>query len=470
MTPDATATGTPSPARLAAVQAVTRALRGRGFVHEHLRHLRVSGRLVGRDAAVATDLALGAVRHALTIRHLLRRLARYDERRVRDDLRAILYTAAYALIYQPRVPDYAIVSEFVALTAGRIHRRAAGMVNAILRSLSRAIVERTTTWIDRDPCCIRTGWNTACRFARPVLPDPQPPGQPLAWLAAAAGLKQPMLARWIRHFGWKRAEQAAWASQAIPAIVLQRNRLRCPPQQFEHAVRNEFGPEVEFVGDAAFVPPSAPVASSMLVRGGLAWVQDLTARAAADAVAARPGQRVLDLCAAPGGKTVALAVAMKDQGILVACDVAERIGQVRAACDRLGLSCVRCESVHPDDAPAGLFDAVLLDVPCSNTGVLARRPEARLGFTDAKLASLVQLQQRLLERAAARVRPGGRLIYSTCSLEYEENEALIEAFCRREPGWRLESGTLTIPSWGPRLADWRDGGFVARLVRASDAA
>ncbi len=469
--PAATADRSGLSARLAAVQAVTRVLRGRGFVHEHLRSLRQRGRLDGRAAAVATDLALGAVRHAITIRHVLRRLARYDERHIRDDLRAILYTATYALIYQSRVPDYAIVSESVSLASRRIHRRAAGMVNAILRSVARAIVSRCEPWHDRDARRVRTGFDSACVFDRPVLPEPDPPARPLAWLAAAAGLKQPLLARWVRHFGWQGAEQSAWASQAIPPIVLQRNSLRCSPQDFERRVRDEFGDAAEITTEAAFLPPSAAVAGSVLIREGLAWVQDPTARRAARTLAVEPSQRVLDLCAAPGGKTLALAIDMHDRGTLVATDLPERIDAVRQAVRRLGLSCVQVRLVGPEAggdprlSPDERFDAVLVDVPCSNTGVLARRPEARLGFTDAKLASLVRLQRELLEIAARCVRPSGRLVYSTCSLEQDENEAVVEAFCRQHDGWQVDSSELTLPGWGPRLSDWRDGGFAARLVR-----
>jgi 16S rRNA (cytosine967-C5)-methyltransferase len=116
------------------------------------------------------------------------------------------------------------------------------------------------------------------------------------------------------------------------------------------------------------------------------------------------------------------------------------------------------------DGPA--FDAAIVDVPCSNTGVIARRPEARLSLKSPKLAALAPLQRELLERAAATVRPGGRLIYSTCSIEPEENEAVLAAFLQTHPEWRAGEQHTQLPRWGPRLADWRDGGFAAVQFKA----
>ena len=136
---------------------------------------------------------------------------------------------------------------------------------------------------------------------------------------------------------------------------------------------------------------------------------------------------------------------------------------------RLGLTCVRVNltSARAARGPVEpeLFDAALVDVPCSNTGVIARRPEARLGLAPEKLKSLVRVQKGLIRKAARSVRPGGRLVYSTCSLEPEENESVVGGFLTGHSDWRLDVQQTTLPAWGPRCADWCDGGFAARLVR-----
>lgn len=182
---------------------------------------------------------------------------------------------------------------------------------------------------------------------------------------------------------------------------------------------------------------------------------------------------MLDLCAAPGGKSVVLALALCDRGEIVACDRApDRLARVDENATRLGLKCIRTQLL-PDDVADVLnlfprFDAALVDVPCSNTGVIARRPEARLGLTPRKLRALVETQRHLLRRAAACLRPGGRLVFSTCSLEPEENEQVVAEFLAENPPWRLDVQETTLPAWGPRLSDWHDGGYFARLVQTTN--
>ena len=194
----------------------------------------------------------------------------------------------------------------------------------------------------------------------------------------------------MARFGPERAEAVAWASQAVPVSVLQRNPLRATPAVFEQALRASFGESVELPGDAAFIGPSSSLLDTPAFTAGLAFVQDATAHAAARAIAAQPGERVLDLCAAPGGKSVVLALDLRDRGEIVACDrVSGRLALVEENLARLGLKCVRTQLL-PDEVADALnapprFDAALADVPCSNTGVIARRPEARLGLTSRKL-------------------------------------------------------------------------------------
>jgi 16S rRNA (cytosine967-C5)-methyltransferase len=176
-----------------------------------------------------------------------------------------------------------------------------------------------------------------------------------------------------------------------------------------------------------------------------------------------PGSRVLDLCAAPGGKTTHLAELMQDRGRVVACDVDEqRLQTVSLLARRLGLTIVETCRLRPgpdEGLPPGPFDAVLADVPCSNTGVLGRRPEARWRLRPEDLAELVALQARLLRLAAGAVRPGGVLVYSTCSIEPEENRDLVRAVLPALPDFRLEAEEELVPG---RPAD---GGYWARLRR-----
>ena len=450
--------------REAAAKAVRAALTGECFAAEKLSELRIAARLDPREAGFAREIALGALRHAHTIDCVLAALARYDRRRVDAKLRALLYTAAHQIIWMQRVPPFAAVDQAVDLARSIASRHAAGMVNALLRKLSEAIESRDVPWQALDPRLVRNDWSRACAFSRPVLP---PPDNRQAFLAAATGELESRFSSLVECFGIERAEQIAWASQAVPVTVAHRNPLCIEATAFGDEVRRQFGDTAELVGDTVFLPPSARVIESGLFRAGQLHLQDATARAAATLVGAQPGESLLDLCAAPGGKSIVLAQRMNNDGRVVAADVsADRLALVRENADRLGLSCIETRLADQVDSRAEQFDAVIVDVPCSNTGVIARRPEARFGFTRKKLESLIRLQRELLDKAARRARPGGRLIYSTCSIEPPENEQLVAAFIEANSAWSLTSQESTLPNWGPQLSDWRDGGYAALLHRA----
>ena len=451
-------------ARAAAHEAVSAVLRREGFVSEVLAGLRQAGRLAPRETGLATETALGTVRHLLTIETVLRSVATYEPHNVAPELRAVLCTAAYQALWLDRVPLFAAVNEAVALAHERVSHRAAGMVNAVLRRLTGAIETRVTAWQPGAPHQVRTGWAQACALRQPVFPPADPDLE--AYVAAAAGERPARLRTLVERLGWEAALQVAWASQAVPPLVVQRNRGRVDAAAFTAAVRAAFGADVLCDGDTAYLTPGTALVDAELFQAGLCYVQDSTAQAAALLVGAQPGERVLDLCAAPGGKTALLAAAVGARGEVVACDVApQRLIQVSANADRLGLACVRTHLLSAD-GPTGVegrFDAAIADVPCSNTGVLARRPEARLGLTAQKVASLADLQRGLIRQAAACVRPGGRLVYSTCCLEPEENERVVDDFLFDQPAWRLVEARTTLPAWGATAAEWRDGGFAALL-------
>jgi 16S rRNA (cytosine967-C5)-methyltransferase len=181
------------------------------------------------------------------------------------------------------------------------------------------------------------------------------------------------------------------------------------------------------------------------------------------ALSPEPGSRVLDMCSAPGGKTTQLAELMRNQGQIVACDVDdERLRTVSELAARLGITIietVRLGSERNEEPPPGPFDTILVDVPCSNTGVLGRRPEVRWRLRPDDLKHLVPLQTKLLLQAAERVRPGGAIVYSTCSIEPEENRAVVDAVLQAMPELTREADEAQVPGKPA------DGGYWARLRR-----
>ncbi len=457
--------------REAAHAAILGVLTRQMFVSETLGRLRDEMRLSGREAGLATEIALGAVRHIHTLETILSAVARYEPTRVQPPVRAILLAGAYQAIWMDRVPLFAAVNESVTLVRKLMRRKSVvGMVNAILRRLSNAIGERRGVWQPGHRRQARVSWDSACEFSRDIFPASD--GDDQAYTAAAGGERPERFAILADRFGADAAAQITWASQAVPAVVLHRNALRIDTDAFQQRIDATYGPDVTCETDRVFLPPGAKLLDSELFRDGLMYVQDSTAQAAARLVDARPGERVLDFCAAPGGKSVALAVKMEDRGEVVACDTApQRLIQVSASADRLGLTCIHRHLLDGDDVSESLsggFDAALVDTPCSNTGVIARRPEARLGFTARKVASLNQLQAGIIRRAARLVRPGGRLVYSTCCLEPEENQHIVAGFLADNPEWRQVTPAdtaTTLPDWGATPGAWRDGGFAVRLER-----
>jgi 16S rRNA (cytosine967-C5)-methyltransferase len=188
-------------------------------------------------------------------------------------------------------------------------------------------------------------------------------------------------------------------------------------------------------------------------------VQDHSSILVASALAPQPGMRILDLCAAPGGKTTHLAELSDNRGKITACDIDQRrLDTVTALCQRLGAKGVETVLLkETDEPPAGPFDAALVDVPCSNTGVLGRRPEVRWRLKPTEFQHLIRLQTKLLFQAIERVKPGGVIVYSTCSIEPDENEGVVQAVRRGIKGLALEAEHTSVPG---RPAD---GGYWARL-------
>jgi 16S rRNA (cytosine967-C5)-methyltransferase len=201
-----------------------------------------------------------------------------------------------------------------------------------------------------------------------------------------------------------------------------------------------------------------------VVRDGLCQPQDCASQIAVNLSPPRPGEFVIDLCAGVGTKSTQAAELMKNEGIVLATDIDERkLANVVEGAARLGLSIVQTTSLDAlDSALARVgrpLDVIVVDAPCTNTGVLARRPEARYRASQKTLASLVKIQCELLDSAASLAGPQTRIVYTTCSLEKEENEDQSRAFCNRHPDWRAVNESFTLPDLD------RGGGYAAVLMR-----
>ena len=418
-------------------------------------------RLSRRDRDLATELVFGCLRRRGTLDQVLGAFSRRPVRRIQARLLEVLRVGAYQLLFLDKVPPAAAVNE-AARCAGRVSSKAGvGFVNACLRALARAIRGKDDKPPEDPRTAIPLGDGLWCHLDRPVLPDPT--SDQAGFLAAAHSHPRWLVERWLARFGHEETTRLLEHDNRAPAVVLRVNRLRARRHELlDHLAREGHWGKPLGEGHVA-LDHRGSVAGLAPLRQGLCTVQGVAASEAARLLGPRPGEMILDLCAAPGSKTAQLAELSGDQATVVAVDNSlDRLRLVAQNAQRLGLRSIRPIAANASrcgEVLATRFDAVLLDAPCSNTGVLARRAECRWRLSPETIERLAEVQKQLLAAAARALKPGGRLVYSTCSLEPEENERVVESVCSRRRELRVVESRYLLPT---QTND--DGGYVA-LVR-----
>ncbi len=394
---------------------------------------------VSQGRAFVTEIVYGVVRRHRTLLFFRERLAM---RRPAAPIEAVVLAALYELFFLDDTQPFATVHEAVEAARALAGRHAASFVNAVLRRAQREEKE------------LRAALELAPPGVRLSHPDS-------------------LLQRWRQHYGDSRAEALCAWDNTRPETVLRVLGSRATAAEliaragFENItlVRHHARPD-----DCLVLPRGVSVESLPGYSDGWFAVQDPSTLGAVDLLAPRPGEVVIDSCASPGGKAAAIWDRMNGQGTLVACDIHEdRVKRLKENFVRLkmdGVHVALTDSADRSHVEAAIKaakmpppDAILLDVPCSNTGVLRRRADARWRFDEIRLAQLTELQARMLDTAAAILRPGGRIVYSTCSLEAEENERQIQRFLAAHSGFKLEAEFKSFPPESKM-----DGAFAARLA------
>jgi 16S rRNA (cytosine967-C5)-methyltransferase len=426
------------------------------FVQEILDQSLRTSLLAPADRRLVTQLVYGVLRRRGTLDALLRPRVNRQPHHVEPWIWEALRLGAYQLLLLTHVPPHAALNETVELAEFMGAPRAKGFINGVLRSLLPLLTQDQTTASGPDALPIADG--VYRKLGQPVLPEPA--ASPVEYLSDAFSLPGWLTSRWLERFGWEECLRLGfWFAGPVPLCV-RVNSLRSDRATF----LQKLGADAEPGGhpQAVRLRSHMPVTEIPGYAEGLFVVQDESAMHVASALAPEPGQRVLDLCAAPGGKTTHLAELMRNQGKVVACDVEGRkLEPLVETCRRLGVTVVdtvALDSQH-SEPPPGPFDAVLVDVPCSNTGVLGKRPEARWRLQPADLRHLVTLQARLLLQGCERVGSLGKVVYSTCSVEPEENRRVVEAVLGDLPNFTLEAEGES------RAGRPADGGYWARLRR-----
>jgi 16S rRNA (cytosine967-C5)-methyltransferase len=400
-----------------------------------------------RDRALAGEIATGTLRWQSAFDHVIATFAGRPLRKLDSEVIDILRLTIFQLLHLDRVPASAAVKDAVDMAGKAGKRSAAGLVNALLRRVTR---ERG-------------------KLPLPVRPaDLSDRGAALAYLSITLSHPEWLVARWLDRHGF--AETEAWArfNNSSAPLTIRANTLKITRDDLAGALRGA-GIETEPAGrapDGLIVRRGNPL-QTPLCEEGLFFVQDEASQLVGEFAGARPGERILDACASPGGKTTAMAAAMKGEGLVVASDVrARRVGLLAQSVRHSGAGNIRI--VQADAAwplPfGGRFDRVLLDAPCSGLGTVRRDPDIKWRRTEAELTGLARGQVVMLEHGGEAVADGGRLIYATCSSEPEENEGVVETFLSLHPEFRQDGAPFrTLP-----FRDGLEAFFAAMLVKTKD--
>lgn len=440
---------------------------GATFAHELLQQACEQEQLRKRDRAFLHELVLGILRRSRTLDAVLAGYSREPLAELSPEVLEALRLGVYQLLYLDGVPAFAAIHSAVDALPRDASRRA--YVNGVLRAVDREC-RRVPREQDRGGASARKRLLIQGRkvafFSREVFADPEE--DLVLHLAQITSHPNALVRRFLERWGREAAEELLERSNRPPPLSVRVNALRGSVEDLLALLAREGIAAAPGAAQGAVRvrAPAAELVRTESFRQGWCTIQDETAMKVAPRLEPRPGEQVLDLCAAPGGKTSHLAELAQDAATILAVDRDDgRMARVRAVVERLGLKGVRpvaldpLASAWPASLPAS-FPRILLDAPCSNTGVLARRPEARWRFDEQGLAALAEQQGRLLGVAERHLAPGGRLLYSTCSLEPEENRLQVRRFVAQHPDLRWLESEETLPSASG------DGGFFAVLEKA----
>lgn len=405
--------------------------------------------LDSRDAALATQLCFGELQNQMLLDFYLSKFSNIPLKRMEDKVVQVLRLGAYQMLFLDKIPHSAAVNSAVALTKTHCKNpRAAGMVNGILRSLERSLNNLPTI----------------------------PQKDPVSYLSTLYSHPEWLVREFILTLGTDETAALLAANNSQPPTTVMVNTTRTTAAELA-AKLGEERVEVQphpWLDNCLLLSKTGDLERLSAFQDGLFYVQDPASRLSIEAAGPEPGMRVLDCCAAPGGKSFAAAIRMENRGEIISCDLhPHKKKLIQAGADRLGLSIVAPMTADGKEFRPkweNAFDLVLVDAPCSGLGVIRKKPDIR--YKDpAPLEELPAVQSAILANAARYVRPGGVLLYSTCTLLPRENEGVVQAFLAEHPDYKEESFTLPgpvgpVPSGMVTLWPHRhgtDGFFICKL-------
>lgn len=443
-------------AREAALETILRVHCTGSYAHILLSKILERSRLKTRDKALATELVYGTLRNEGTLDWVLSHYAVRPLQELSPEILDILRLGAYQLLYTKKIPAYAATNESVELAKKYTGPGIARFVNALLR---RVIKEKDK------------------------LPWPKLEEDPVSHISLVYSHPRWLVEMWIEELGLKDTIALCKVNNARLPVVFRVNTLKITPAGLKKRLE-ERGLRVAatpFAPEGLVVERGGAISEFPEFNEGLFQVQDESSMLVSYAVGPKPGELVLDLCAAPGGKTTHLAALMKNKGRIIAVDLhAHRLRLIEENCERLGVKIVKLiqgNATKLEGLISEKVDRILVDAPCSGLGTLGRRPDSRWRKSVEAIKQLAVLQSQLLESASSFVKIEGVIVYATCTISRRENQEVVEEFLKRHPEFVLERVSDYLPVEIPSVTEWlqllphvhhTQGFFMARLKKVGE--
>lgn len=437
--------------REVAAEAMVQILAEGAYNNTALRRLlRQNGAMSQQDRAFVTEIVNGTLRNIYYVDYVIDQFSNTKLNKIKPWLLAVMRTAVYQMLFMD-VPDNAACNEAVKLATARGYKSLSGFVNGVLRAIGRGKTE------------IKLPQKGTAEYLSVVYSHS-------LWLVKM----------WVAYYGYEKTEALCQADNEAPDVTIRVNTLKTDAETLAKQLE-EKGITVRqgsLWKDALHLSRTADLGRLAEFQEGLFHVQDESSQTAVAVLDPQKGEKILDLCAAPGGKTFTMAERMENSGEIHAGDIYEHKAELIAdGAHRLGISIVKTsvrDASVEDTSAIGAYDRVLADVPCSGLGLLRKKPDIRLKKDGSEIDALVGIQRQILEQAAKYVKDGGVLVYSTCTLSRKENEKNVEWFLQNHESYILEDLGQYLPeilaAEGEKgyitlfpQSHCTDGFFIARL-------
>lgn len=423
-------------ARKTAVKALVEIHKNDAYSNITLGKLLGESELSNQDKALASALVYGVLDRLITIDYLLSRfVTKTPISKISLMTLEAMRIALYQILYMDKIPESAAVNESVNIIKSSKERHNAGFVNGVLRAALRGDLS---------------------------LPE----GNDIKLLSVRYSAPEWIVKSFVEDYGTDTAIKLLEDSLQAPPVVLKVNTVRLGADELKARLEAEgITAKNSEIPDALIAEGGIDVKNSECYKKGLFHIQDLASQLSIKELALKPGERVLDMCASPGGKTFTMAEHMENKGEILAFDLYEKRAElVKKGAERLGLTVINASvgDATVKNEGLGLFDAVLCDVPCSGLGVIRRKPEIKYKKSE-DFSALQDIQGKILQNAAAYTKAGGRIMYSTCTVRKAENQAIVKAFLDKNTGYELKYDYVYMPH-----KDGTDGFYCAVIQKAGD--